>query len=89
MKLPSQHREHVHPRQRLALQQHGNVVPIHLDTHRFFNGRRLRLMRRLLQHRRESKKFPVRRLVDHHFLMILVHGRHPHPSRHDDIRLPA
>ena len=36
------------------------------------------LVRRALQHGREAEEFAVAGLVHNHFLVIFVHGRHPH-----------
>ena len=60
---------------RLALQQGRDVSPADFQTHGFFDGRRIGLMRRLLQHRRESEELAVSRFIYHDFLLILVHSR--------------
>lgn len=41
MKLPAEHAEHIHPRERLALEQHGNIFLLHFDAHRFVDRDRL------------------------------------------------
>ncbi len=75
VKLPPQHPQHIHPGERLALQQHGNIFLVHFQAHRLVDRHRLRLMRSLLQHRRKSEELSMRRLVDHDFLMVLVDRR--------------
>ena len=78
MKLFAQHGQHIHSGHGLALQQHRNVVAVHFDAGGFLHRRGVRLVRRLLQHGRETEKFTVAGLVHHHFLMIFVHGGHAH-----------
>ena len=44
VKLAAQHGQHVHPGVRFALQQNGDIVAVHFQAHRFFNGDGLGLM---------------------------------------------
>src|SRR6266446_6941730 len=89
VKLFPQHRQHIHARVRLALQQRRDIASAHFQALRFFHGRSVGLMRRLLQHRSEPEKFAVRRFIHHDFLSVFVHGRDPHFSAHHHVRLPA
>src|SRR5260370_25166790 len=87
--LPPQHRQHIHSRVRLALQQRRDVSAADFDAHRILNGGRAGLMRRLLQHRGKTKKFAMRRLIHHHFLLIFVNRGHAHFSRDHHVGLTA
>src|SRR5216684_4340159 len=71
MKLPPQHRQHIHSRMRFALQQRRYVGPADFHALCIFNGRRAGLMRGLLQHRRETEERPVTGLVHNDFLLVL------------------
>ena len=46
-------------------------------------------MRRLFQHGGKAEKFSMRRLINNHILVILVHRRHPHFSGDHDVSLVA
>ena len=74
---------------RFPLQQDGDIVAGDLEAGGFLERDRVRLVRRLLQHRRESKELAVRRFIDDHFLVVFVHGGDPHFPRDHDVRLPA
>src|SRR5260370_14102689 len=80
MELFSQHGQHIHSRVRLAFQQRQDICPADFQALRILDGRRARLMRRALQHRSETKKLAVRRLIHHNFLLVFVHRRDPHFS---------
>src|SRR5713226_5126177 len=89
VELPPQHRQHIHSRMRLALQQRRDISAADFHALCILNGRRAGLMRRLLQHRREAKKLAVRRLIHHHFLLIFVDRGDSHFSRDHHVSLPA
>src|ERR1035438_1680264 len=74
MKLPPQHPQHVHPGERLAPQEHGNVFLGYFDAHHVVEGHRVGLMRSLFQHRGEPEELSVGRFVDHHFLGPGLHN---------------
>jgi hypothetical protein len=51
----------------------------------FLESDRARLMSGFFQHGRETKELSVRGFIDHHFLVVLVDGRHPHHARDHDV----
>src|SRR5229473_5743649 len=65
VKLLPQHRQHIHSRVRLALQQRRNIPSADFQALRIFHGRSVGLMRRLLQHRCETKELAMRRFIHH------------------------
>ncbi len=60
-------------------------MAVHLDANRFLQSDRARLMSSFLQHGSETEEFSLRRFIDHHFLLVLVDGRHPHHARDHDV----
>jgi hypothetical protein len=89
VKLPPEHGHHVQAGVGFTLQQDANIVAVDLHANGLFERRRIRLMRRLVQHGREAEKFAARRLVHQHVLMILVDGRDPDLAGDHDISLAA
>src|SRR6266481_1237024 len=89
MKLFPQHRQHIHPRMRLALQQRRDVAAADFHALRIFHSCSSGLMRRLLQHRSETKKFPVRRFIHNDFLSVLIYGRDSDLPADHHVGLPA
>src|SRR5579862_1581549 len=89
VKLPPQHREHVHPRVRFALQQNQYVAAVDLDRHRVFGCDRVCLVRCLFEHGGEAEKFARRGLIDDYFLMVLVHRRHLYGPGDEDVGFVA
>ena len=89
VKLAAQHGQHVHPGMRFALQQVGNIIAVHFQAHRFCKGDGLGLVRRLLQHGSEAKELAFGRLIDHDFLMVLIHGRDPDGAGYHHISSPT
>ena len=61
-------------------------MAVDLETLRFLESHRAGLVRRLLEHRREAEKFPGRRLVDDHFLLVLIDRADPYTPRDHDVR---
>jgi hypothetical protein len=89
VKLAAQHGQHIHARVRLALEQDRNIVAVHFDANRFVERDGIRLMGGLLQHGGEPEKLPLRRFIDHNFLMIFVDGRDTDHPRHQHVGLSA
>src|SRR6266852_5122318 len=89
VELPPQHRQHIHSRVRLALQQRRDVSAADFQALRILDGRRVGLMRSLFQHRRETKELAVSRLIHHNFLLIFVHRGDTHFSGDHHVGLPA
>ena len=87
MEVPAQHRQQIHPGMRLLLQQHRDVLPLHLNTLRFFQGDGRGLVRRLIQHGSEAEELARIRLGYDHFLLVVVHRSHPHFARRQHVRL--
>ena len=85
MKLASQHRQHVHRRVRLALDQHQDVAAIDLDADRLLRRRGFGLMLGLLQHGGEAEELPRPGLVDDDFLIVVIHRRDAHAAGHHDV----
>jgi hypothetical protein len=46
-------------------------------------------VRRLVQHGSEAEKLAHRRLIHHHFLLVLIHRGHAHAAGHHDVAAPA
>ena len=46
-------------------------------------------MRLLLQHRSKAEDLAVAGLVDHHFLLVFIHRRDPHPALGHDVGAAA
>ena len=88
MKLTAEHGQHVHAGHGLALQQHRDVVAVDLNADGFLLCDRGGLMRRLLQHRRETEELALRRLIHDDFLVIFVHRCDPDRARDHHVRLP-
>ena len=78
MKLAAEHRKHVHPGERLALEQDGDVMTIDFDADRFFKRDGAGLMRRLIEHGSETEELAGRGLINDDFLVILIHGSNPY-----------
>ncbi len=74
---------------RLALEQDGDVVAVHLDADRLLESDRTRLMGGLLEHGSEAEELSLRGFIDHDFLVILVDGGHPDHARDDDVGTAA
>src|SRR5438094_8747355 len=89
MELPAQYSQHIHSRVRLALQQNGDVLAVHLNANRFFDGYGFGLMGCLLEHGGEAEELAKGRLIDHHLLVILVHGGNSHTARDHDVSSSA
>src|SRR5689334_15749612 len=87
VELFAENGEHVHAGKRLALQKNGDVIARDLQAGGLFESDGVGLMRRLLQHRGETKEFAVSWLVDDHLLVILIDGRDPHASGNHDVSL--
>ena len=64
----------------LALDQHQNVVAVHLHAYGVLDGRGFGLMLGLLQHGRETEELAGPGLIDDHFLIVVVHGGHAHAA---------
>jgi hypothetical protein len=73
----------------LALQKYGDVVSIDLDTHGFLERDGASLVRRLLQHRSESKELSDGRFVDYDFLLILVDRSDANGARNEYVSSSA
>src|SRR6266849_3217172 len=80
MELTAEHREHVHSRERLALDKDGNVMTIDFDADGFFERSGAGLMRRLIEHGSETEELAGRGLVHDDFLVVFIHGRNTHSS---------
>lgn len=89
MELTAQHSQHIHARHRFAMQQNGDVVPVHFEADRFFEGQGAGLMRGLLQHGGKAKKLARCRLVDNDLLVVFVHGGEADSSGDHDVGLPV
>ncbi len=79
----------IHAGVRLSLEQNRDVVAVDFEANGLFQSDGVGLMGRLIQHRRESEKFAVRRFIDHHFLLILVDGGDPHLAGNHHVGLAA
>src|SRR5262249_17490567 len=75
MKLAAQDSQHIHASHGLPLYQNCDIVPIHFQTHRFFERDSVRLVWRLLQHGSEAKELAITWLIDHYFLLVLIDRR--------------
>src|SRR6266699_6561089 len=73
MELMTERRKQVHSCQRLPLEQMGDVITRYLQAGGFLDRNGAGLVRRLRQHRSEAEERACYRLVDDHFLMVLVH----------------
>src|SRR5437899_10321569 len=83
MELTAQQGQHIHSRERLAFEQNSYVLPAYFEANRFFEGNSAGLVRRLLEHGGETKELAMSRLINNHFLLILVHGGDPDlPGNH-------
>src|SRR5262249_61634600 len=85
MELSSKHRQHVHPGERLSLEQDLYVMPIDLDADGLLQREGAGLVRRLFQHRREAEEIPVHRLVDQDFLLVFVDRGHANRTGHHHV----
>ena len=57
MKLAAEHGQHVHPGHWFPLKKNGDVMPVHFQAGGFDQRNGIGLMRCLLQHGGEAKKF--------------------------------
>ncbi len=89
MELPAQRREQVHSRVRFPLQQNGDIVPRYFQTFGSLERDGGGLVRGLLQHGSEPKELALRRFIQDHLLMVLVHSRDPDFTGDHHVRLPA
>src|SRR5437016_1205706 len=80
VKLPPQHGQHVHACVRLALQQHGNILPVDFDALALIERRSAGLVGSLLEHGSKAEKLAGAGLVNYDFLMILIHRGHANPA---------
>ena len=87
--VASEHAQDVEARVRLHLQQHGDIVPIDFDAHRWFDDHRGGLVRRSFEHGREAKQLARFRFAEHHLLVILIDGSEPHLARHHHVSSAA
>ena len=83
--MPAENGEHVHSGVRLALQKSCDVITVYLNANSFFGGDGIRLVRSLFEHGREAEKISVRRLINHHFLMIFVNRADVDVARDHDV----
>src|SRR6476646_3534436 len=89
VELTAKHRQHIHPRVRLTLEKHGDIVAVDLDTDSRFERRRVGLVRRLIEHGSEAEKLASCRLVDYDLLLIFIHDRHAHAAGNQDVSASA
>ncbi len=73
----------------LALQQDRDIVAVDFDAFAILQRDGLGLMRGLIEHRGETEKLSLGRLVHDDLLLIFIDGRDPHGAGHQDVRLPA
>jgi len=78
--------EHIHAGERLALEQHGNVVAVDSRHFRFLESHRAGLVRVCSSIDAKPKNSPGRRLVDDHFLLVLIDCADPYKPRDHDVR---
>ena len=83
--LLAEHGEHVHAGLRLALQQHGDIVAVHLEADGLGIGDGVGLVGSLVQHGGEAEELANRGLVDHHFLLIFIDRGNAHVARDHDV----
>ena len=85
MELTAQRGQQIHSRHRLSAEQDCNVVAGDLQARGFLEGHGAGLVRRLLEHGSETEELAASRLVDDHFLLILVHGEDTHLAGDDHV----
>jgi hypothetical protein len=86
---PPKHGHHVERGVRLPLHQREDVVATDLDAHAFLERHGRRLVRLLIEKRRESEEVAARRLVEENVLLVLVDGRYPHGAGQQHVRPPG
>ena len=73
------------PAKRFPLQQDGDVFSIDLQAYGRLYCHRIRLVRRLVDHGRESEQAAVVWIVDQDLLLVFIHRCHAHAPGHQDV----
>jgi hypothetical protein len=88
VKLAAEHGHHVNAREGLSLKKDSDVAPFDFYADALFERYRSRLMRRLIDHGCKAEELPWHRLVDDHFLLIVIDRRHTNLAGNQDISRP-
>lgn len=87
MDLAALRGEQIHTRHRLPAKQGRNVLPGNLQALGLFERHGAGMVRRLFEHGSETEELTVSRFVDHHLLLVFIHGGHPDLARDHDVGL--